>query len=56
MKPLFVIVRGKGWHPSVPRGGFRRGGNEDQVLGPALYPGVMGVIKRRIGARRAATA
>ena len=28
------------------------GGNEDQVLGPALYREIMGVIKRRIGERR----
>ena len=27
------------------------GGNEDQVLGPALYREIMGVIKRRIGER-----
>jgi hypothetical protein len=28
------------------------GGNEDQVLGSALYREIMGVIKRRIGEAR----
>lgn len=32
------------------------GGNEDQVLGAALYREVMGVIKRRIGERHAVPA
>jgi glutathione synthase/RimK-type ligase-like ATP-grasp enzyme len=32
------------------------GGNEDQVLGPALYREVMGVIKRRIAEGRHAVA